>query len=164
MKTTRYFIGIDPGKKGGIAVIDRKTSNLILHEIPRIGSEVDVRELADIIAQYVNEPHLALLEDVHALPGASAGSSFSFGKTLGAKEAILVTLKASFQKVSPKTWQAVVWKGVPRMEKAGGKTDTKAMSFLAAQRLFPQQKFLKSKDGLVDAALMAKYLELSYGI
>jgi len=120
--------------------------------------------LVEIINGYTSEPHFFCLENVHALPGASAGSSFSFGRTLGAKEAILVALKATFQKIAPKKWQSVVWEGIPNMKKPNGQNDTKAMSLLAAQRLFPNQKFLKSKDGLIDAALMAKYLELSYGI
>jgi hypothetical protein len=161
---TKYFIGIDPGKTGGIAAINKETGQLILHEIPLIGKELDVVGLVEIINGYTSEPHFFCLENVHALPGASAGSSFSFGRTLGAKEAILVALKATFQKIAPKKWQSVVWEGIPNMKKPNGKNDTKAMSLLAAQRLFPNQKFLKSKDGLIDAALMAKYLELSYGI
>jgi hypothetical protein len=54
----------------------------------------------------------------------------------------------------------VCWQGVPVQQK-NGKNDTKATSLIAATRLFPNQKFLKSKDGQVDAALIAKYLELT---
>jgi hypothetical protein len=167
---TKYFIGIDPGKTGGIAAINRETGELILHTIPLIGTEINVAGIVDIIKQYINEPHFFCLEDVHSIPGSSASSNFTFGKVLGIEEASLIAFEATFQKVAPKKWQSLIWQGIPKMKKASGGNDTKAMSLLAAQRLFPKEKFLatprstKPHDGLVDAALMAKYLELSYGI
>ena len=64
--------------------------------------------------------------------------------------------------VVPQTWQKVCWEGVPKQD------NTKATSLLAARRLFPAEKFLATQkssvphDGLVDAALLAKYMEIKY--
>lgn len=157
----RYYIGIDPGKTGGIAVIDSSTGELHAYDIPRLGSEIDPRGILEIYQKYTSEPHLFALEDVHALGGIAASSNWSLAHSLGIKEAMLYAANASFIKVAPKKWQSIAWQGVPVKRKTNGKTDTKATSFIAAARLFPNHKFLKSKDGQIDAALMAKYLELT---
>ncbi len=67
-----------------------------------------------------------------------------------------------------------MWQGVPLIQKIDGKkknkdgtqkmkTDTKAMSLVAAQRIFPNESFLATErssvphDGLVDAALICEF-------
>jgi len=160
----QYFIGIDPGVTGGIAALDAETGELTLYDIPLIGNkEIDARGLFEIFEKYTKERHIFCLEDVHAIAGSAAGNTFKFGKMAGLKEGFLIASKAEFQKVAPKKWQAVAWQGIPNMLNSKGARDTKGMSLLAAQRLFPNQKFLKSKTGPIDAALMAKYMWLTYG-
>lgn len=163
-------IGIDPGKSGGICLIN-EAGDLYTFKIPMIGKLVDLHEMAVIIRNCAAlKNHMFCLEDVSSIPGASAGSNFAFGENKGHIEGLLVGMGASYQKVAPKAWQKVCWEGVPLMKKScGKKNDTKAMSLVAAKRLFPGESFLASArssvphDGLVDAALIAKYGQIKYG-
>lgn len=166
----KYYIGIDPGKSGGIAAISEE-GGLALHKVPMIGKLVDINALRDILAMYNIEPGKSYyaLEDVHSLPGTSAKSNFSFGENKGEYRGLMVGLGLPYMEVQPKAWQKVAWEGVPMMKKPNKKTDTKAMSLVAAKRLFPNQSFLaterstKPHDGLVDAALIAYYLKCKQG-
>lgn len=155
-------IGIDPGLTGGIAVIDTATNQLELFEIPRMGTNsLNGPEILRILKQYSDKEHILAIEDVHSIFGSSAAANFTFGKVTGVLEGIVIGAELSWVPVQPKAWQQIAWKGVHPIFK-GAKKDTKAMSFVAATRLFPKQKFLKSKDGLVDAVLIAFYLKVTY--
>mgnify|MGYP003601740295 CR=1 FL=1 len=162
------YIGIDPGKTGGVAAI-LPDGSLELHTIPLIGKEVDKQALSQIIGSYTKGPHIFVLEDVHAIPGTSAGTNFAFGNIKGMKEGLLIAHKAVHVLVAPKTWQKTLWMGIPVQKKAAGGNDTKATSLLSARRWFPTESFLSTSrssvphDGLVDAALMAKFAEITYG-
>lgn len=163
------FVGIDPGKEGGISCLD-DDGTLTLHTIPKIGDEVDVNALNEIIEQYVgNSNHIFALEDVKPFPGTSAMSMGKLMEIKGIKRGILIANKATYVMVPPKTWQKVAWSGVPNMKKSNMKNDTKGMSLVAASRIFPNEKFLATSrsrvphDGLVDAALMSFYLKSTYG-
>jgi crossover junction endodeoxyribonuclease RuvC len=162
------YLGIDPGKTGGVAIL-KEDGTLELHTIPVIGKEVDLKSLNEIIFNATREEHIVCLEDVHAIPGTGAGSNFEFGRIKGLKEGMLVGMQATYVMLAPKTWQKTMWAGVPLQKKAAGGNDTKATSLLAARRWFPKETFLatarssKPHDGLVDSALMAMCLKLTYG-
>ena len=136
------------------------------YPIPLIKGEVNLHELADIFnidASYVGGMH-CVIEDVHALFGASAKSTFNFGWIVGALEAILVSNGIPYNKVSPKDWQKEMWQGIPKITKQGkNSTDTKAMSLLAAKRLFPNEdlrateRSVKPCHDKIDALLLAEY-------
>lgn len=161
------YIGIDPGKSGGIAVLNDE-GNLTLFPIPKIGTLVDLKAIDLFIGMHTVGEHICLLEDVHSLPGMSAKSNFVFGENKGQWQGMLTSNHVSYQEVTPKAWQKVAWQGVPVMKKPNKKTDTKAMSLTAAKRLFPNESFLATErssvphDGLVDAALMAYYLKRTH--
>lgn len=162
------YISIDPGKTGGVAIL-HEDGTLELHTIPVIGKEVDLKSLNEILHKATRTEHIVCLEDVHAIPGTGAGSNFEFGRIKGLKEGMLVGMQATYVMVNPKTWQKTIWQGVPLQKKAAGGNDTKATSLLAARRWFPKETFLatarssKPHDGLVDSALMAMFLKLTYG-
>jgi hypothetical protein len=162
------YAAIDPGKTGGVAILN-EDGTLELHTIPVIGKEVDLKLLNEIIYNATRQDHIVCLEDVHAIPGTGAGSNFEFGRIKGLKEGMLVGMQARYVMVNPRTWQGIMWQGVPVQKKAAGGNDTKATSLIAARRWFPNETFLatarssKPHDGLVDAALMAMYLKIKYG-
>ena len=73
-----------------------------------------------------------------------------------------------YTKVQPKKWQKQAWEGIPLIKKPSstGKTqvtDTKAMSLIAAKRLFPKEDLRATErskiphDGKVDSLLMANH-------
>lgn len=154
------YIGIDPGKNGGIACIEN--GELKLFSFPKIGKEVDLFQIKEILESLTKDSHAVALENVKALQKVGSTQSFNFGVNKGQLEGLLVGIGASYTMVLPQTWQKVCWEGIPKQE------STKATSLLAAKRLFPGESFLATQrssvphDGLVDAALLAKYMEIKY--
>lgn len=171
--TNKVYIGIDPGKSGYVA-IHTPEIGYETKPIPTIGDSVDIYELNKIIksvSTYANlygyEIH-AVIEDVHAIFGVSAKSTFNFGHVLGLIEMAVVANNIPYTKVQPKAWQKEMWQGVSLQVKSSstGKsvvTDTKKMSQLAAHRLFPGMNFKRTErskkddDNIIDAVLMCEY-------
>jgi hypothetical protein len=167
-------IGIDPGKNGYICVYedleDEKGWSYFYtyYPIPLIGDKVDLISLDSIFDTYTLKfgyinVH-CVIEDVHALFGSAAKATFNFGWIVGVLEAMLVAHAIPYTKVTPKDWQKEMWQGIPKITKQGKtSTDTKAMSLLAAKRLFPNEdlrateRCTKPHDGKVDALLLAEY-------
>lgn len=172
------IVGIDPGKNGAMVSIDDhgKVNKTV---IPLIGKQLDILTLTNIFRQWPKEcPEVRLfIEDVHAIHGSAAGSTFSFGFVCGAIQTAAAAMQIPYILVNPKVWQAVVYHGIPEIRKPStsitygprkgqiqkGKIDTKKMSLLAARRLFPEVDLRKSDtckvphDGIVDALLIAEY-------
>jgi len=142
-----------------------------------------------------NNVHVAI-EDIHAYPGSAAEGTFNFGGITKVLNFILITNQLSYTPVTPRDWQKQMWQGVPEIrkslnkqqlkknqeaeekEKLTGKKqnrarpaiDTKAMSLVAAKRLFPNlnlrdpnaPKSKKEHDGIVDALLIAEYCRRNF--
>jgi hypothetical protein len=60
---TTYFIGIDPGRTGGIAVISDYETEVYVHKMPEI-----LDDLQSILAMYQENLGFCLIEKVHAFP------------------------------------------------------------------------------------------------
>jgi len=137
------------------------------HVMPMIAdTDLDAKALNDILL--VNCPCLAFIEDVHAIFGSSAGATFSFGYICGSIHTLIACCQIPLTKVQPKAWQKVIYQGIPEIRKPSkngkkGRLDTKAMSAVAAKRLFPTADLRKNEkckvvhDGIVDALLIAEY-------
>jgi len=179
---TRVCIGIDIGASGGIAVIKEGILDFYC-AMKRKEQGVDINETSDLLAKYSGDNFkvLVVMENLRSLFGMSAKSNFTFGYNNGVIVAIVEMLKLPYIKVHPRIWQQSLWMGVKTVKVSTGKkdkegkmkqkTDTKATSLLAAQRLFPKEKFLETErckvphDGIVDAVLMAEYARrVMYGI
>ena len=165
-------IGIDPGKNGYICIyaeIDDVGGVFEYYPIPLIGKEVDINTLCQYL--YADGAKVDIhfcIEDVHAIFGSSAKATFNFGYIVGVLEALLVAHHISYTKVTPKEWQKEMWQGIPLQKKPNGRTDTKAMSLLAAKRLFPNEdmrdteRCTTSHDGKVDALLICEYCKRKF--
>ena len=169
--TGRIYIGIDPGKTGFICVLSG--NQIQFYPIPKIGKQVDLLELSNIIEKYKDANCHCVMEDVHAIYGSAAGATFEFGRIVGSLETLLVAFKIPHTKVAPKKWQKEMWEGVsvqkkPSSSKKTMVTDTKKMSEVAAKRLFPDIDLRKSTrannvdDNKVDSLLMAEYCRRNY--
>lgn len=174
MKAQKMIVGVDPGKKGAFAFTTGDGTSHTL-KVPLIKTEVDDRKLAEIMKDFGSfaEQVIIVLENVHAIPGSSAAGSFQFGRITGMIEAYCYANGYSLIKVQPKKWQQEMHEGVPLITKpaktAGGKPqkDTKAMSLVAAKRLFPDYTFTKGRatkpdDNIVDAVLIMEYGRRKY--
>jgi len=168
----KTFVGIDPGKDGYICI--NYGGEFEFHPIPKIGKEFDILELATIIGHisHLGDVHCTL-EDVHAIFGSAAGSTFTFGFGCGLIEGMLVMAGIPYTKIQPKKWQKQMFEGVAvqMMKQSTGKTmvvDTKSMAEISAKRLFPAvdlrdtPRCRTSHDGKVDALLMCEYSKRNF--
>lgn len=158
---TPVYFGIDPGKKGAVAVLDPGGDVLGLYPMPMIDTtmgkgrpQYDVPRLfSRMIRQGTGK---VLIERLGPMPASMGGAAANYqrGYAMGMLQAICTALKLPWDLVSPSVWQRVFWKT---------KGDTKQQSILTAERLFPQADLLpterskKPNDGMSDALLIAEY-------
>lgn len=172
----KISLGVDPGTTGFITLITHRGT--LYFPVPLIGKTVDLLKLDEIFMNIIGlkspiEDIHCVIEDVHAIFGSAAQSTFNFGHIVGALETFLVAYKIPFTKVQPKKWQKEMWQGVPIQKKLSGtkKTmvnDTKLMSEIAAKRLFPNEDLRKterskiSDHNKVDSLLIAEYCRRNF--
>lgn len=145
------YIGIDPGKNGGIAVLDADG---------QVFSAVKMPETEGDLLQHLQERNWgpgsggtrAVLEAVNAgvFGGGKSGrmgvvSAFTFGRGYGSLRMALIAANIPFDEVRPQKWQEVI----------GCRTKgDKNVSKRRAQELFPN---LKITHATADALLLAEY-------
>lgn len=153
------FIGIDPGKRGCLCLL-QDTGDCSFYDWPKDGNLiVYYRNLSDVVAK--NDIRNGVLEKVHAMPKQGVSSMFTFGTNfgvwLGWCSAWAVSWDFSYMLVSPQTWM----KGL--LSKADG-SDTKTQVGNAAQRMFPKAELTGPRggylDGRGDSLLMAYFAML----
>jgi hypothetical protein len=148
----RYYVGIDPGKTGAMAVID---------EFGNVYETTDYIDGPTCVAlleewqMYYNIIHVGL-ELVHSMPKQGVSSSFKFGANYGRYQGILDGLHLPYTLITPQKWQAGV---VPK--RTG---DSKKPSLTVARQMFPTAELhLVKHHGRADALLIADYVRRSYG-
>ena len=175
------YLGIDPGKSGGLAIITDSDEIIVTATPVTKDNEIDIARVnafIDFIITKYNTDIQCVLEDVHSIFGMSAQSNFQFGRVLGVIEGILGSRSIPFIKITPKVWQKEIWAGTTPIGNATGKLlksglphvkiDTKGTSLLVAKKLFPDVNLLatsRSKvahDGIVDSLLIAEYCKRKF--
>lgn len=190
----KYVMGIDPGKNGCFVILDEDGQEMDRQKMPVVGKSFDLKAIKQILLYY--QLKHVVVEDVPIIFGIEKSSMCDIYKGVGILMGLLEGLNISYTMIPPKVWQAEMWVGIKkvmkntaRQKKDGGfvqKVETKATSFLAAQRLFPAtnlsfpapdkfyannpenrklnrvgQKMTKAPtlphDGLIDALLMAEF-------
>lgn len=184
------FLGFDPGDIGFICLY--VGGRFIFHQMPTHKVETGrvskakkpIMKEEFCLAEFVSLAHsikdsykgfeiIAAIEDVHAIHGASAESTFNFGYTAGMQNMFLEIIEAKVIKVPPKKWQSVMWRGYKTIQvpSKSGKTlvnDTKATSEAVALDLFPHMDFRKNEkcrtndDNKIDSLLICEYLIKRY--
>lgn len=149
------YIGVDPGKKGGFAIIHIDLSGKQQVDVYPWDDDAFVREMAgwrDDFAAQESGGAVACVEKVGAMHGQGVRSMFTFGKSAGFIEGVLAALGIGYQLIPPKTWKAEF-----------GLNSDKADSIAVCKRLFPGVNLLpnercrKDSDGMAEALLMAEY-------
>lgn len=152
-----YFIGIDPGKKGGIAIIHNNNC-MLAHEMPvNSDGEIDSQTIYQILDGIFPLPgFFCVLEKAQAMPKQGVVAMFNYGKGYGEILAVLKILKIPFQEIQPMRWK----KEFNLVKK------DKSASIVVAEKLFPDQVFLTPKmrlmDGKAEALLLAEYAKRMY--
>lgn len=150
------YIGVDPGKKGGYAIIHKDLSGKQHVEVFPWDDDGFVREMVTWngdFAAHEGGGMVACVEKVGAMPGQGVTSMFNFGKNAGFIEGVLTGLGVPYQLVPPNVWK----KSFSLIGK------DKQASIETCKRLFPGISLLpgdkcrKDSDGMAEALLMAEY-------
>lgn len=114
MTEPTYFIGVDPGLSGAVAILDQAGGLVLLEDLPTVANgsgrakvtrRVDPAGLARLLLPYGDRAALGVLESVSARPGQGVSSVFSLGDTFGAVRAVLACTGVSVALVSPAEWK-----------------------------------------------------------
>jgi hypothetical protein len=151
-----YHIGIDPGKKGGIAILS-EADNQYVAMLPMPDG---VEPLADALLRFrkFDSNIMAWVEKAQTMPKQGIVSAFSYGQHFGEILAILALLQIPYSLVAPNRWTKVMHRNCG----VSGK-DTKQKSRVVAKRLYPKESFLATDrssvphEGMVDAVLIARF-------
>ena len=173
----KTYLGIDPGQIGFITAIfpdgHKEFYSIDEHDdldLGRIFRDIKKRSWEVV----------ACMEQIHAIYGASAGSTFSFGEIFGTLKGLLIANEIPYHLVAPKDWQKEIWVHQDEItttkyrtqtdKETGGKykkeykaVDPKPTSFNAARRLFPNVDLRKNErcrkldDNKCDSLLIAEY-------
>lgn len=163
------FIGIDPGIKGGIAVIyegmdtydayvlpimDYKVGNKVRH---KINIEQYVVMIRDILEKCNGREQIVIgVEHVTAMPNQGVTSMFNFGYTFGTLMGVGYCFTRKISTISPRKWKTAVLEG--SHDKAG------AIGFVEKHypnvNLIPRGKRIPH-DGMADAMCIAHYLKIT---
>ena len=173
----KTYIGIDPGSIGFITVLfpngDKEFYSIEENDDLSLGRIIkDIKKRSWEV--------VACMEQVHAIFGSSAGSTFSFGEIFGTLKGLLIANEIPYILVSPKDWQKEIWihqdeiyvtknrtmtdkdTGV-KYQKSYKAVDPKPTSFNAARRIFPSVDLRKNErcrkldDNKCDSLLIAEY-------
>ena len=146
--------GIDPGFTGAVSIYDTELDSLIIHDIPVVKSPkgktlINLPELLSILNNTENQPSLAAIELVNAMPNQGVSSTFRFGQGFGQLQIGIVASKLPIEYVTPRQWK-----------KYFDLTRDKGESRRLAKLCFPNHAhyFKRVKDdGRAEAALIGLY-------
>lgn len=134
-----YFIGIDPGKTGAVAVLDAQGELVSVH---------DFCDALDPLISMRDKIAFGYLEEVHAMPKQGVVSTFTFGENFGWWKGVLTAMGVPFKTIRPQEWQ----KGL--VPKRGGLTDKPSLD--VARQIFTTAPLGRKKDhNRADALLIA---------
>ena len=147
------YIGIDPGKNGGIAVIWNKHTqdkDSVIIDVYKY-SDDDLLTSLKFISDLDDESK-CVLEKVNAMPNQGVVSMFNFGMNFGFIQGVLKAYGIPYELVTPQKWK-----------KEFSCTSDKNTSIEVCKRLFPKvnlkatERCKKDHDGMAEALLLAEY-------
>lgn len=147
------YMGIDPGAKGGIAVIfvDKETGDIAKGEAYPYSND-KLKQLAYELSSDWSDNLLCFVEKVSAMPKQGVTSMFNFGVSFGYIQGVLEANQVPYELVSSKKWKNHF-----------GLDNDKSKSVAYCKRLFPNLSLLptsrchKESDGMAEAILIALY-------
>lgn len=150
---SKTIVGIDPGEKGGIAVVHEKTDSLITtFKMP--STFPDIFKLLNTIKSTSRHGIICYLEDVgKGIPGQSSKATATFARHNGHLEMALYALGIGTEKVTPQKWQKFYSNQVGNTSGLS-KEEKKRKLKEVAQLLYPSEDITLYT---ADAVLIAHY-------
>jgi hypothetical protein len=165
----KFYIGIDPGLSGVLAVLIEKSNarlEVSTHTVPTMHvakksgkgkvHRYNLPMMFGLLNQFKGTRVIAGLEELSGRPGQSSQSVFGMGRGFGIWEALLSAAQIPMVPIPPQTWKkALGVMGKPGQDDAS----RKAESVLKAQQLFPWVEFPLVRDhNKADAVLIAEHM------
>lgn len=141
------IIGVDPGKKGGFAVIKGNSVQVFAWD-----DNAFVEELRRTVSDSFDDGIVAYVEKVGAMPGQGVVSMFHFGHSAGFIEGVLAAFNIETVLVSPQKWKKSFDLGSDKQ-----KSIEKCQELYPKLSLLPTSRCKKPSDGMAEAILIAEY-------
>lgn len=154
----RLILGIDPGKSGGLSVIDENMNLIATYSMPTVKvngkDKVCPKGVNTILDQYDIE--VAVIELVGARPGQGVVSMFSFGDSYGVVRALAEVHAVTVIYARPQEWKGFQYlSGLSKEQVA-----EIAFNLFKAPGIYGRKRKDGShsvKDGISDSLMIAKY-------
>ena len=149
-KSKIVVAGIDPGKAGGIAIIQQDAIKTM--PMPIVGKEIDLEALALFLKEH--QPNIIFIEKAQAMPKQGVTSMFTYGCGFGSLRGLCAGIGIGHQLVTPQAWKKVVLAGTKKDKDA-------AINYVKSK--YPKANLLatvrckKPHDGMADAICIAEY-------
>lgn len=147
------YIGIDPGKNGGVGCIQTWKNDVTIFS----AFIFEEGNFIKFIKNCNRDKCICYLEHVHAMPKQGVSSTFNFGMNFGFIQGVLRAYDIPYELVTPQKWK-----------KEFSCTSDKNTSIEVCKRLFPKvnlkatPRCKKDHDGMAEALLMAEYARRHY--
>lgn len=140
------YIGIDPGRDGGIAVLTPEIGG-VLAEAYKYSDD----KLIEVIRSHEGKAR-ACVERASARPHQGVVSMFNFGQSYGAIKGILQALDVPYSTATPQQWKKAL-----QVTKDKQTSIDKAKSLYPGINLLATPRCHKEHDGMAEALLIATY-------
>lgn len=156
--TPQWFMGLDPGASGGLALVNLDGN--VTRAVVMPPTERDLLEWVRSVVN-VNRSVMACVEQVSGHVGKEQPGSamFNFGCNYGMLRMALTACDVKYDLVNPRRWQKVC--SISPRESSETRTQWKNRMKARAQQLFPGTKVTLA---VADALLIAEYCRLVYGV
>jgi len=151
MSKQKVWLGIDPGKSGGVSWVNEDCSEYNCYYTPE-----NISGMAELLKDLHLEYNIVrvTIEKIDCIPLISKSSMSVLSENCGQWQMAAVMLGIPLYHVKPKKWQ----NGYFGVKDKGVKRDTKKLSREHASQMFPNHSFKKKKDdGKSDSILICKY-------
>lgn len=136
------IIGIDPGLKGGIAVIDLCSEELVEY------AYFNEERYREILKKYRGD---VWLEQVHSMPKQGVKSTFNFGVNYGLLKGMAYCSNHKVIEVSPQKWKRYY-----NLHNNKSESIKLAHKYYEVDLNIGKRKVIES-DGMAEAILIARY-------
>lgn len=162
------IMGVDPGLSGGLGLIDTKTGEVIVDDMPvrvlstrrvrrngkmvtKVKRVVDGKAVGDWIEKH--RPHRACIELVASRPYQGVSTTFTFGEAYGCVSGAIEAMNVPLDRVTPLVWKRKL--GLIGASKRGS-LDLARKKFKRAANRLDRMK----DNGRAEALLIAEYATL----
>ena len=152
MKQYDYYIGVDPGMTGAIAIIDPNGHCFEVADCPTVDGEILYPTIADIFESYKikNYSMFVGIEKAQSMPKQGVCSVGNYMRGYGVYLGIFASFKIPYREIRPTEWK----------KSFGLLHQDKSASITKALQLFPylsDRIYLKKHHGRAEAVLLAQF-------